>query len=191
MRLVLVGPPGAGKGTQAALLTRRLGIPAVSTGDVLEGEIAAGSELGTAARGVMQRGELVPDDVVERMVAARLGRPDAAAGFLLDGFPRDCAQAEALDTMLAAAGRRLDAVVSLTVPDAQVLERIRRRAAEQDRVDDDEATARHRLQVFTEQTAPLVARYRRQGVLVQVDGTGSVDEVAERVVAALDAKVGR
>ncbi|SDQ14121.1 adenylate kinase [Quadrisphaera sp. DSM 44207] len=187
-RLVLLGPPGAGKGTQAALLAERLGVPAISTGDIFRRNAKEQTELGRRAQQYMDAGEYVPDEVVNAMVADRLAQPDAAGGFLLDGYPRTTAQVEELDGMLAGAGAGLDAVVELVADEEEVVGRLRRRAAVDGRADDDEAVVRRRLEVYREQTAPLTDLYASRGLLRRVDGIGPVEEVTARVVAALDGR---
>jgi adenylate kinase len=185
MRLVLLGPPGAGKGTQAKVLSQRLGIPAVSTGDIFRSNVAGGTALGREARTFMDRGDYVPDSVTNAMVRERLAEPDAADGFLLDGYPRTTAQVDELDTMLIAAGSKLDRVIEITVDHDEVVARLIRRAAEQGRTDDDESVVRRRLELYTEETAPLAQLYAERGLLLQVDGTGAVDEVTARLLAAV------
>jgi adenylate kinase len=180
-----MGPPGAGKGTQAVRIADRLGIPTISTGDIFRRNLAAGTDLGRKAQGYMDAGEYVPDDVTSAMVADRLAEPDTGAGWLLDGYPRTLAQVEALDGMLAASGTTLDAVVELTADTDALVDRLLKRAQIEGRADDNEATIRRRMEVYAEQTAPLTDTYARRGLLVQVDGMGSVDEVSERIVAAL------
>jgi adenylate kinase len=185
MRLLLMGPPGAGKGTQAVRIAERLGIPTISTGDIFRRNLAEGTELGRQAKTYMDTGEYVPDDVTNGMVADRLAQPDAASGWLLDGYPRTLAQVEALDGILAAAGSALDAVVELTVDTDDLVARLLRRAEIEGRADDNETTIRRRMEVYAEQTAPLTDTYSSRGLLVEVDGAGSVDEVTDRIAAAL------
>jgi adenylate kinase len=185
MRLVLLGPPGAGKGTQAKVLSQRLGIPAVSTGDIFRSNVAGGTTLGREAQTYMDRGDYVPDSVTNAMVRDRLAEPDAAEGFLLDGYPRTTAQVDELDAMLTAAGHKLDRVLEITVDHNEVVARLVRRAAEQGRADDEEAVVRRRLALYTEETAPLAQLYAERGLLLQVDGTGEVDEVTGRLLAAV------
>jgi adenylate kinase len=187
MRLVLLGPPGAGKGTQAKVVSQRLGIPAVSTGDIFRRNVAGGTPLGREAQTYMDRGDYVPDSVTNAMVRDRLAEPDAAAGFLLDGYPRTAAQVDELDSMLAAAGTKLDGVLELTVDFDEVAARLLRRAQVQGRTDDDEAVVRRRLEVYSEETAPLAQIYADRGLLVRVDGLGDVEDVTTRVLAALGA----
>jgi adenylate kinase len=185
MRLLLMGPPGAGKGTQAVRIAERLGIPTISTGDIFRRNLAEGTDLGRQAKVYMDAGEYVPDDVTNGMVADRLAQPDAAAGWLLDGYPRTLAQVDALDGMLAAAGTSLDAVVELTVDTEALVARLLRRAEIEGRADDNEATIRRRMEVYAEQTAPLTDTYSSRGLLRRVDGMGAIDEVTERIGAAL------
>jgi adenylate kinase len=185
-RLVLLGPPGAGKGTQAQRLAGRLDIPAISTGDIFRRNVAEGTELGRAAQRYMDAGEYVPDEVTNQMVADRLSQPDVDKGFLLDGYPRTTAQVEQLDRMLAERGTAVDRVVELTADTDEVVARLLKRAETDGRTDDTEDVVRRRLEVYAEQTAPLTQTYRDRGLLVQVDGMGTVDEVTERLVAALD-----
>ena len=184
-RLLLLGPPGAGKGTQAVRLAEELGIPQISTGDMLREAVAKGTPLGRAARAIMERGELVSDDIVIGIANERLLADDARNGFVLDGFPRTVAQAEALDRLLAEQGVRLERCVALVVDEDAVVKRLLRRAEIEGRSDDNESTIRNRIRVYREQTAPLVQHYRARGVLAEVDGMGQVDEVAARVRGAL------
>jgi adenylate kinase len=187
MRVVLMGPPGAGKGTQAVVVAERLGIPHVSTGDIFRTNVASGTQLGLEAQKYMDAGEYVPDSVTNEMVRDRLAQPDAAGGFLLDGYPRTLAQVDELTGMLAEHGAAIDKVVELTVDTDEVVGRLVKRAAEQGRSDDTEDVIRRRQEIFAEQTAPLTAVYAEQGVLVKVDGMGSVEDVTARVLAALGA----
>ena len=184
-RLLLLGPPGCGKGTQAARLVESLGIPQISTGDILRAAVAAGSELGRKAQGLMDRGELVPDELVIEAAGARLGQDDAGEGFILDGFPRTAEQARALDSLLAGLGVKLERCVALVVDDQEVIARLLKRAEIEGRADDNEETIRNRIRVYRSQTEPLVAYYRERGLLAEVQGTGSVDDVAQRVAGAL------
>lgn len=184
-RIVLLGPPGAGKGTQAARLAARLGVPTISTGAIFRTNIAAGTALGRAAQQYTTAGALVPDGVTNAMVRDRLAQPDVADGFLLDGYPRTVAQAGELDAMLAAAGTPLDAAVELTGDPDVLVQRLLRRAEIEGRVDDTEPVIRRRLAVYAEQTAPICDVYARQCRLRQVDGLGDVDEVTERLMAVL------
>jgi adenylate kinase len=182
---VLLGPPGAGKGTQAKALAARLGIPAISTGDIFRANVAGGTPLGREAQAYMDRGDYVPDTVTNAMVRSRLAEPDAKSGFLLDGYPRTPDQVAELDAMLAESGDAVDAVLEITAPAEAVVSRLLLRAADQGRSDDTEAVIRRRLGIFEEQTAPLAAAYRERGLLAQVDGIGSIQEVTARLLAAL------
>ena len=184
-RLVLLGPPNSGKGTQARALAARLGVPAISTGDMLREAVAAGSALGRRVDAIMRAGKLVDDDTMAEVVRERLARPDAARGYLLDGYPRTRAQAETLDRLLAGRGRTLDAVVSLEVPEATLLARARGRGRDDDR----DEVMRERLRVYREQTAPLIEHYRASGLVREVDGDRPVEAVTEAVAAGLGAGV--
>ena len=186
MRLLIMGPPGAGKGTQAKFVADRHGIPAISTGDIFRANVSQGTPLGLEAQNYMDAGEYVPDEITNQMVRDRIAEPDAAEGFLLDGYPRTVAQVEELDSMLSAGGHELDAVVALTVDQDELVARLLNRAQTEGRADDTEDVIRHRQQVYTDQTAPLLAVYRDRGLLREVDGMGSVDEVSSRVFAALE-----
>ena len=185
-RLVIMGPQGAGKGTQAARLAEHLGVPAISTGDIFRANIKGGTELGVLAQSYTARGELVPDSVTNDMVRDRLGQPDATEGFILDGYPRNAAQVEALDAILAELGMHLDAVVQLTADREELLARIRRRAEIEGREDDTEEAIARRLDIYDEQTAPLTSAYATRDLLVRVDGIGEIEEVGARLVAALE-----
>lgn len=187
MRIVLMGPPGAGKGTQAVVLSERLGVPHVSTGDIFRANVAGGTELGREAQKYMDAGEYVPDSVTNAMVRDRLGQPDATEGFLLDGYPRTVAQVHELADMLAERGVAIDRVLELTVDRDEVVARLVKRAAEQGRSDDTEDVIRRRQEVYAEQTAPLTAVYEDQGLLVRVDGMGAVEDVTVRLLDALGA----
>jgi adenylate kinase len=185
VRLLLIGPPGAGKGTQAAKLAEHFGIPAISTGDIFRENVRNETELGKRAKEFMDRGDNVPDSLTNELVADRLAQPDCAPGFLLDGFPRTAAQVDALNGMLAEHNTALDSVVELVADVEVVVERLKKRALEQGRSDDDESVVRHRLDVYAEQTAPLITLYNEQGVLVSVDGIGEITEVTGRILDAL------
>jgi len=184
-RLLLLGPPGAGKGTQAERLVAELGIPQISTGDMLRAAAAAGTEVGRRAKAYMERGDLVPDEVVIGVARERLGAPDAKRGFILDGFPRTTAQAEALDEILADYDAGLERCIAIQVDEEELVGRLLKRAEVEGRADDNEATIRTRMHVYREQTAPLIEYYEARGVLAEVDGLGSVDEVARRIEGAL------
>jgi adenylate kinase len=189
MRMVLVGPPAAGKGTQAGRLVDRFGGVHIATGDILRSNADRGTELGRTASRYMDRGELVPDDVMIDMVLERLGEGDCAGGFVLDGFPRTVPQAQALGRRLEELGRPLDAVVSLQVGEDELRQRLAARAEEQDRAeDDDEDAIRRRLELFDRETEPLLDFYDGKGLLVSVDADGDVDEVTGRIAAALDGR---
>ncbi|MBK6763212.1 MAG: adenylate kinase [Micrococcales bacterium] len=185
MRIVLMGPPGAGKGTQAAKIAERLQVPHISTGDIFRANLAAGTPLGLEAKRYMEAGEYVPDEVTNSMVAARLAEQDAAAGFILDGYPRTLAQVDELDSILSGLGGQLDKVVKITADTDEVVARLLNRAKEQGRADDTEAVIRRRMDVYAEQTAPLVRVYTERNLLVKVDGMGSMDDVTGRLLAAL------
>ena len=184
-RMVLLGPPGAGKGTQAARIAERLGIPAISTGDIFRANVAGATELGTQAKAYMDKGEYVPDSITNAMVADRIAQADCEPGFLLDGYPRTTAQVGELDSMLKASGLALDVVVEITADAEAVVARLLKRAGEQGRADDTEPVIRHRLEVYAESTAPLAGIYAGRGLLVQVDGMGEIDAVTGRIMEAL------
>lgn len=187
MRLILMGPPGAGKGTQAVAIAADLGIPHISTGDIFRANVSQGTPLGIEAKRYMDAGEYVPDSVTNSMVRDRLEQDDCIPGFLLDGYPRTIEQVGELDSMLSVAGAKLDKVIELTVDVDEVVQRLVKRAAEQGRADDTEDVIRRRLEVYFAQTAPLTALFEQRGLLVQVDGMGSVDDVASRIHAVLNA----
>ena len=184
-RMVLLGPPGAGKGTQAARIAERLGIPAISTGDIFRANVAGATELGTQAKAYMDKGEYVPDSITNAMVADRIAQADCENGFLLDGYPRTTAQVAELDSMLEASGLALDVVVEITADAEAVVARLLKRAGEQGRADDTEPVIRHRLEVYAESTAPLADLYAERDLLVQVDGMGEIDVVTGRIMEAL------
>ncbi|MER3388368.1 MAG: adenylate kinase [Microcella pacifica] len=184
-RLLLIGPPGAGKGTQAHALSDALGVPAISTGDIFRDNVRNETELGRQAKAYMDAGDNVPDSLTNDLVRDRLGQDDCAGGFLLDGYPRTTDQVRALDEFLAGQGASMDAVIELVADPDVVVERLRKRALDQGRADDDESVVRHRLTVYREQTAPLIDVYAQRGLLSQVDGIGEIDQVTERIRSAL------
>ena len=185
MRLVLLGAPGSGKGTQAARLKEHLQVPHISTGDLLRAEVAAGSPLGLEAKEVMARGELVSDAILLGMLEDRFSRPDTAKGFILDGYPRNLAQADALDVLLKRIGQPMDAAVQLDVATELLVERIAGRAAAEGRADDSPESVRTRLKVYDSQTAPVIEFYRTHGQLTVIDGVGTLDEVFTRIIEAI------
>ena len=180
-----MGPPGAGKGTQAQVVADRFGIPAISTGDIFRSNVSQGTELGVEAKRYMDAGEYVPDSVTNLMVRHRIDEPDAEKGFLLDGYPRTLAQVDELDGMIKFTGHRLDAVVVLTVDPDELVRRLTARAQSEGRSDDTEDVIRRRQEVYTEQTEPLIEVYRGRGLLHEVDGIGEVDEVSNRILDSL------
>ena len=188
MRLIIFGPPGAGKGTQASRIAEHYGIPAISTGDIFRANIKNETPLGLQVKSILAAGGYVSDDITNAIVAVRLAEADCVPGFLLDGYPRTSDQVVALDTVLAAHDGELDAVLELTVDEDEVVGRLLRRAQIEGRADDTEEVIRERMSIYRAQTAPLAALYADRGLLVQVDGLGDVDEVSHRIFAALDAK---
>lgn len=184
-RLLIIGPPGAGKGTQAAGVAKAFGIPAISTGDIFRENVANRTRLGVEAKRFMDAGQYVPDSLTNDLVRARLGEPDAQGGFLLDGYPRTIDQVRELDEILAEAGHSLDAVIELQADEDVVVDRLLGRAAQQGRSDDTEEVIRTRLSVYAEQTAPLIDAYAGRGLIVAVDGIGTVDEVGARIATGL------
>jgi adenylate kinase len=187
-RLLIVGPPGAGKGTQATQIAASLGIPAISTGDIFRANVRDETELGLKVTAIMDAGDYVPDALTNELVSDRLDQADAAEGFLLDGYPRTLQQVGFLDDYLAAKGQSLEAVVQLVADRDEIVERLRRRALEQGRSDDTEEAIRHRQDVYLRETAPLLESYRSRGLVLEVDGLGSIEQVAERIDAALVAR---
>lgn len=187
VRLLIIGPPGAGKGTQASRIAERYEVPAISTGDIFRANIKGGTELGKQVQAVIEAGELVPDSLTNEIVRDRLHQEDALGGFLLDGYPRNVEQVHALDGMLE--GDALDAVVLLQVDTDEVVARLLKRAEIEGRVDDTEEVIRHRQEVYADQTQPLVELFQQRGILVSVDGIGAVDEITERIFSGLDAQL--
>jgi adenylate kinase len=185
MRIVLLGPPGSGKGTQAALLKDRLEIPHISTGDLLRKAVAEGTPLGRQAKAAMDAGELVSDELMLGLIEEKLGQPEVAPGFILDGYPRNQAQAESLDALLDRLGQPIDRALELVVDEEQIVERLARRAEEEGRSDDTEAVIRNRLAVYREKTAPISEHYAEKGLLVRVDGVGEIEQINQRLVEAL------
>ncbi|MFF0902675.1 UNVERIFIED_CONTAM: adenylate kinase [Kocuria sp. CPCC 205316] len=184
-RMLIIGPPGAGKGTQAVRISERLGIPAISTGDIFRANIKGQTPLGQEAKSYIDAGDLVPDSVTNRMVRDRLAETDTADGFLLDGYPRNAAQVDELDAILAELDQELDAVLKLTADRDELVQRLLGRAQKEGRTDDTEAVIRHRLDVYDAETAVVVDVYDRRGIVREVDGLGSVDEVSQRIMTAL------
>jgi adenylate kinase len=184
-RLLLIGPPGAGKGTQAGRLSEAYQIPAISTGDIFRDNVRHETQLGKQAKAFMDAGDNVPDSLTNELIRHRLAQPDAEQGFLLDGYPRTIDQVRELDEFLDSHGTGLDAVIELVADPDVVVDRIRKRALEQGRADDDEAVVRHRLDVYRKQTAPLVDVYDARSLLVAIDALGEIDDVTARIVAAL------
>ena len=185
MRLVLLGAPGSGKGTQATRLKEQLGVPHISTGDLLRAAVAAGTALGQQAKAVMERGELVSDEIVLGMLEERFGQPDIARGFILDGYPRNLAQASALDALLHRLNLPVDVAVQLDVSTELLVQRIAGRAQAEGRADDTPEAVANRLRVYTDQTAPVIDYYRERGRLVCVFGVGAMEEVSERILSAI------
>lgn len=191
MNLILFGPPGAGKGTQAQYIMDRYNVVQLSTGDMLRAAVAAGTELGKKAKAIMDAGELVADDLIIGIIGDRIGEADCANGFILDGFPRTLAQAEGLDRLLADKGLTLDAVVEIRVPDEELFARIEKRAAETGgtRADDNAETLKNRLKVYHDQTAPVLGYYEKKSMVDTVDGLQAIDAVTADIVKVLDGKV--
>jgi adenylate kinase len=184
-RLLIVGPPGAGKGTQATRIAESFGIPAISTGDIFRANVANETDLGLKVKAILDAGDYVPDTLTNELISDRLAQQDAEQGFLLDGYPRTVQQVRFLDEFLEGRGESLAAVVQLVAERDEIVERLRKRALEQGRSDDTEEAIRHRQDVYLRETAPLIETYRDRGLLVEVDGLGSVDEVAVRIDEAL------
>jgi adenylate kinase len=184
-RLLIVGPPGAGKGTQAARISENYGIPAIATGDIFRYNIANQTPLGVEVKAIVDAGDYVPDTLTNALVASRVEEEDALDGFLLDGYPRTLDQVAFLDALLAEKGQSLDAVIQLVADTDAVVSRLRRRSVEQGRTDDSEEAIRHRQEVYARETQPLIAVYRDRGLLIEVDGLGEIDEVSKRIADAL------
>lgn len=184
-RVILIGPPGAGKGTQAKMLAEKLDIPAISTGEIFRSHISRRTELGVLAQSYIKNGNLVPDEVTDALVRDRLGEADAVAGFLLDGYPRNVHQVEALDAILSDSDLALDAVVELTVPDGDIMGRLLRRAGLENRADDTEEVIAHRIALYHRETEPLMSVYRERGIFLNVDGRGTIAEVLTRLTEEL------
>ncbi len=189
MRLLIVGPPGAGKGTQAQRLAQHFGVPAISTGDIFRSNIAQGTQLGRQVQATLESGGYVSDEITNELVRERLAQPDTASGFLLDGYPRTAAQVSELDTMLAVSGGHLDAVAELQVDSDELVSRLVQRAVVEGRPDDTEDVIRRRQGIYSVETAPLLQEYRKRGLLVQVAGSGDIAAVGARLVSAISAAV--
>ena len=187
-RLLIVGPPGAGKGTQAARITETFGVPDVSTGDIFRANIKNQTPLGVQVKAIIDAGDYVSNDLTNALVTSRLEEDDARGGFLLDGYPRTLEQVQYLDELLAGKGQALDAVIQLVADQDEVVARLRKRAIEQGRTDDTEEAIRHRQEVYARETSPLIAVYRDRGLLIEVDGLGEIDDVAARIADALAAR---
>lgn len=185
IRMLIVGAPGAGKGTQAGSLAQAFGVPAISTGDIFRANIKNETELGKQVKAITEQGQLVPDELTNELIRDRLSQDDVARGFLLDGYPRTLGQVDFLTDLLAASNQKLDAVVELVTDEDAVVQRLLKRAEEQGRVDDTEEVIRHRQQVYRDQTAPVIDAYAQRGALVRVDGLGTVEEVAQRILDGL------
>lgn len=185
MRIVFLGPPGSGKGTQATLLKERLGVPHISTGELLRAAVAARTPLGLQAKAAMDAGELVSDDLVLGLIEERMAADDTASGYILDGYPRNLAQAEALDKVLGSLNRPVQKALALMVDEEQIVQRLAKRAEQEGRSDDTEEVVRNRLAVYREQTAPVADHYRAKGILVDIDGVGTIEEINQRLQDAL------
>ncbi|MFN8107688.1 MAG: adenylate kinase [Nocardioidaceae bacterium] len=187
MRLIFMGPPGAGKGTQAKQVATRYDIPAISTGEIFRANVGAGTPLGLKAKEYMDRGDYVPSEITNQMVRDRIGEPDAEKGFLLDGYPRTLDQVHELDDMIKATGHQLDVALVITADRDELVGRLLQRAQTEGRADDTEEVIRRRQEVYAEQTEPLINLYRERDLLIEVDGMGEIDEVTDRIMAALEA----
>lgn len=185
MRIVFLGPPGSGKGTQATLLKERLGVPHISTGELLRAAVAAETPLGLQAKAAMDAGELVSDELVLGLIEERMASDDTASGYILDGYPRNLAQAEALDRVLGSLNRPVQKALALMVDEEQIVQRLAKRAEQEGRSDDTEEVVRNRLAVYREQTAPVADHYRAKGILVDIDGVGTIEEINQRLQDAL------
>lgn len=185
-RMLIIGPPGSGKGTQAERISERLGVVAISTGDIFRANVKGGTPLGVEARKYMDNGDFVPDSVTNEMVRDKLSQDDATEGFLLDGYPRTVAQVEYLDGILAASSQALSVVLQLTADDEELVTRLLGRARETGRSDDNEGVIRHRLDLYHQQTEAVVAKYAERGILTRVDGIGGIEEVTDRVLGSID-----
>lgn len=188
IRLLIVGPQGSGKGTQGVRIAEAFGIPVVSTGDIFRANIKQGTELGQQVTAILDRGDLVPDELTGAIVRDRIEQPDAEPGFLLDGYPRNAAQVESLDGYLATKDAALDAVILLDVPREESMQRLQLRATEQGRTDDTPEAIAHRLDIYERETAPIVDAYGARGIVDRIDGVGGLDEITERIFAALAAR---
>jgi adenylate kinase len=187
-RFLIVGPQGSGKGTQGVLVAAAFDVPQIATGDIFRANVKGGTELGKQVQSIIEAGELVPDELTSALVADRLAQPDAAEGFLLDGYPRNRGQVADLDAFLEPRGEALDAVIELEVPREESIARLRQRAVEQGRTDDTEEVIANRLAIYERETAPILDVYRARGIVVRVDGVGSLDEVTERIFGSLAAR---
>ena len=187
-RFLIVGPQGSGKGTQGVLVAEAFGVPQVATGDIFRANVAGGTELGKRVQAIIEAGDLVPDALTSELVRDRLEQADAAHGFLLDGYPRNRGQVDDLDAFLTARGEALDAVIELEVPREESISRLQQRAADQGRTDDTEEVIANRLAIYERETAPILDVYRPRGIVVRIDGVGTLDEVTQRIFEALAAR---
>lgn len=186
MRIVLLGAPGSGKGTQAALLFEHLKLPHISTGELLRSAAANGTELGLRAKSIIERGDLVPDEIMLGIIEQRLSQADVANGFILDGYPRNVEQAKSLDVVLARLNAPLDEAIQIDVDPEAIIKRIARRAEQEGRADDSEAVVRNRMQIYQEKTAPVIDYYARKGLLTRVMGSGTIEDVLQRILSAIN-----
>jgi adenylate kinase len=187
-RFLIVGPQGSGKGTQGVLVAEAFGVPQVATGDIFRENVKGGTELGKQVQEIIEAGHLVPDELTSELVRDRLAQPDAAHGFLLDGYPRNRGQVDHLDAFLDGRGESLDAVIELEVPREESIARLRQRAIDQGRTDDTEEVIANRLAIYERETAPILGVYRERGIALEIDGVGTLDEITERVIAALEGR---